>query len=448
MAITENFHGMGIKEKLAIIFNAAVAAVSPARALNSVLQLRGNELLAGDKIFSLAGKKIFAVAAGKGAAPMAQALENLLGSKLSQGFAVVKYGHALPLKIFELAEASHPTPDEAGEKAARKLLNVAEKCGANDILLVLLTGGASALLSLPAQGITLADLAAATTTLLKAGADIGGLNTIRKHLSAISGGHLALAAQGQIICVIISDVIGDDLSIVASGPTTPDESTFADCLEIINRHHLENTLPPAVMAYLRAGAAGMRPETPKSGNPCFARVANILAASNAQALMAAATTAKDLGFAVLVEKTPMTGEARAVAKTFLGKAKKIAALLKPEDAPVCFLAGGETTVTVKGAGLGGRNQEMALAASLEIAENENICALFAGTDGTDGPTDAAGGYAMAGINRAEALASLANNDSYNFLRKTGNLFITGPTLTNVMDLAIILIYPPCADRNN
>lgn len=436
---------MRTREKLVAIFEAAIAAVSPHGALLRNLALSGYTLKVGDHAFD--ASSVVVAGGGKGAAPMAQALEELLGSHIDRGFVAVKYGHTLPLQILEMGESAHPEPDAASEAAGLRCLELARSCGEKDLFVVMLTGGASALLSVPAPGLTLEDLRIATSALLACGADISELNTVRKHLSAIAGGRLAEAAwPAQTLAVIVSDVIGDDLSVIASGPTSPDASTYTDCLRIIQKYAL--AISPRALDYLRDGAAGLRPETPKAGAPCFSRVLNVIVAGNAQALDAAAQKAKALGMNVKKEPEPMRGEARAMAKNLMDRAKGIAETLRPGDWPVCLLAGGETTVTLRGHGLGGRNQEMALAASLELADEPRISALFAGTDGTDGPTDAAGGFAPAGLPSPDAEKFLADNDSYHALRESGDLFRTGPTLTNVMDLAIIIIDPPAAEMTN
>lgn len=435
------------RKELREIFDAAIAAVAPDEALLSHTRLDGDVLKADGKEYPLANRKIFVCGAGKGAAPMASALERLLGDRIDKGVIVVKYGHQSPLNKIECLEASHPTPDAAGEKGARACLAVAEETGENDLLICLFTGGASSLLPLPMPGLTLAELKEATSLLLGSGATINELNAIRKHLSSISGGRLAAAARGHVLSIIVSDVVGDDLATIASGPTASDPSTFEDCLFILEKYHLTEKFPNAALKILKAGADGEIPETPKPGDPAFEKTANIIVASNIQALRAGAAKARELGYKTEIMNEPITGEARAVARELIEVAKLQRKSLAPGDRGVCVLAGGESTVKLVGTGKGGRNQEMALAAIIELAGEDGVAALFAGTDGTDGPTDATGGFAfrdsLARVgSREEALAFLNDNDSYKALERAGELLITGPTRTNVMDIAIILVQAP------
>lgn len=442
-----------VREKLKAIFAAGVAAVAPDAALMRHLELTGahSSTLGADGVaYDLTRGKVTVVGAGKGAAPMASALEKLLGSRIDKGFVVVKDGHELPLGHIRIGAASHPVPNAAGEKAARQILQLARGLEPGDLLICLLTGGASALTPCPAPGLTLADLRQTTSQLLASGAHIGEVNAIRKHLSAFSGGRLAVAANGaNVLALIVSDVIGDDLAAIASGPTAPDPTTFADCLAIVEKYGLAVKLPAQVMGVLNAGVAGKIPETPKPDANVFERVNNILVATNAQALEACSNAAANFGYEPLALEQPMSGEAALQARDLIARAEKLAASLKPGDRGLCLLAGGETTVRLSGSGLGGRNQEMALAAALALAGKKGIAALFAGTDGSDGPTDAAGGFALGdslarlgGMDQARKW--LADNDSNTALRHSGDLLVTGPTLTNVMDLAIILVDAPQA----
>ncbi len=430
------------------ILDAALEAVAPDGALLRHLRLDGpggDWLVADGRRQNLTGRRVRVLGAGKGVAPMALALEDMLGQRIDEGFIVVKYDHGLPLKRIRQAEAGHPVPDASGVRATAHMLNMARTCTEQDLLICLFTGGASALTPAPAPGLSLTDLQQTTQLLLDCGAAIHELNAVRKHLSAFSGGQLARAAGGaSVLSVIVSDVVGDPLDVIASGPTAPDASSFADCREILGRFGLEKSLPATVREYLRAGLAGRAPETPKPGDPLFDRVQNLLAATNRQALDAAAKAAAACGYIPCVLTDRMAGEARQKAVELTREARRRLARLKPGDKGLCLLAGGETTVTIQGRGRGGRNQEMALAAALELENQPCVCALFAGTDGTDGPTDAAGGFAfsnsvarMGGSEAARAL--LDENDSNAALRLSGDLLTTGPTRTNVMDLAVLLV---------
>lgn len=433
------------RQTLRRIFDAALVAVAPDEALRRHLRLEGAVLSAGGHSWNLAGRHVYVLGAGKGAAPMAHAVEEMLGALPLTGFTVVKYDHGLPLTRIELAEAGHPVPDAAGEAAARRMLDLAKRAGADDLVLCLFTGGASALTPAPAQGLCLEDVQQTTAQLLACGATIYELNAVRKHLSLFSGGLLARAAYpAPVVSIIVSDVVGDPLDVIASGPTAPDPSTFADCLEIVGRFALGDALPAPVLHRLREGAAGRIDETPKADDPLFTQVINILAATNRQALDAAAREAEACGYAVCILSDKLTGEAQDVACELVAEAVKRAKALRPGHKPMCLLAGGETTVTIKGSGKGGRNQEMALTAALALEGTHGISCLFAGTDGTDGPTDAAGGFAFASSVAAlggsdAARAFLENNNSYAALAASNDLLITGPTRTNVMDIAAILL---------
>ncbi len=433
------------RESLLEIFMSSLKAVSPGSALLNNIKLEGNTIRAGNRTFDIPEQGLYVTGGGKGAAPMALALENMLGDKIREGVIVVKYGHELDLDKIKVMQAAHPTPDEAGVKGACACLDLVKKCGKDDLLICLITGGASALLPAPAEPLSLEDLQKVTSELLASGADIEEINTIRKHLSSLNGGRLALTANGaQILTLIISDVPGDNPASIASGPTSPDDTSYADCLEIIEKYQLEDKFPQKVMEILRAGLQGKIAETPRADNPVFEKTENIIIASNRQALEAAAKKSGELGFETRILSEPMTGEAADCAKNLIEQALKIQKKLSPGSKPVCLIAGGETTVTLSGSGKGGRNQEMALAASIVLEGKEGINCLFAGTDGTDGPTDSAGGFAngesvskMGGREKAEIF--LREHDSYEALKLAGTHLMTGPTRTNVMDIAIVLI---------
>ena len=434
------------------LFEAGLEAVAPDKALLRHVCMDNQTLLAGERQYPCGpGRRVLIVGGGKGVAPMARALEALLGRRLAAGTVVTRYGHGIPLERITLLEAAHPVPDEAGRRAAESMLELVRTATADDLVIALFTGGASALTPAPVAGVSLEDLQEVTRLLLRSGATIHELNALRKHLSRFSGGQLArAAAPAEVLGLLVSDVSGDDLDVIASGPTAPDASTFEDCLGIVDRYGLRASFPGAALHHLLAGAAGQVPETPKQADPLFQKVCNRIVASNRQALEAVAAKARELGLAPCFSSQALAGEARTRAVTLLHEAQRLSQTLRSDDRPICLLAGGETTVTVRGGGQGGRNQEMALAASLELDRQPDLsrlCALFAGTDGIDGTTDAAGGFAFAGSaaamrhNGVDPLALLDDNNSHAALAAAGDLLITGPTKTNVMDLAVVLIYP-------
>ncbi len=394
------------------------------------------------------------VSFGKAAVSMAQAAIDELDQDVNiKGIVLTKYDHAQGA-IFdrgvEVHEAGHPIPDEAGHAAAQEILKSLSDVDETILVLFLISGGGSALLAAPVEGISLADKQVVTGLLLKSGATIDELNTVRKHLSRVKGGRLAQAAYpAHGISLILSDVIGDRLDVIASGPTSPDPSTYGDAIRVLEKYNLTGSVPVSVMKILSDGSLGTLPETPKRGDPVFANFENIIIAGNEKATRAAEQRAAELGFNAVAPANKVEGEARRLGGRYARAAKSTQSWLsKPERQSMCFIYGGESTVTVKGDGKGGRNTEMALAFALAIEGIEGITFLSAGTDGTDGPTDAAGAIVDgATIPKARAKGLnpeeyLENNDSYNFFKETGELLITGPTGTNVMDLQIILIERP------
>ncbi len=429
------------------IFNAGVAAVEPGCSVKKFCKVEGEQFLVGNTAYNLSAfNKTFIVGAGKGSAPMASAIEDLLGEKIRRGVVNVKYGHITKLNRIRLIEAGHPVPDENGQLGADAILNLATGAGKNDLVLCLISGGGSALLPLPIPGLTLEDKKRMIKVLLNCGAAIDEINALRKHTSMIKGGGLAKAAYpATLISLILSDVVGDHLDVIASGPTVPDLSTYKDCLKIIEKYAIEKNLPEGVVSHLKAGIAGRVQETPKPGDPAFDRTQNLIIGNNMGAILAAKREAETLNYNTLILSSMIEGETKDVAHVHSAIAKEILKTDHPLAPPACILSGGETTVTITGSGKGGRNQEFALAAAIAIAGHENIVVLSGGTDGNDGPTDAAGAVVdYRTLQRAEALGInaqhfLANNDSYHFFKKTGDLLITGPTNTNVMDLRILLV---------
>lgn len=436
-----------LRKAAAAIFTAAVRAVDPAAAVRRMLVRRGHRLRLDTRWYDLRqSRRILVVGAGKAAAPMAAAVEQVLGKRITDGLVIVKYGHVGPLRRIRLVEAGHPLPDTAGERGAAQMLELLRSASEDDLVVCLVSGGGSALLPAPVPGLNLQEKIAVTDLLLRSGATIQEVNVVRKHLSQVKGGRLAqAAAPARLLVLVLSDVVGDPLDAIASGPASPDPTTFADALAVVRRYQMEERLPASALAYLRRGASGHVAETPKPGDPLFHRVQVVVVGNNTHALAAAANRAKGLGFRVLVLTPFLQGEAREVARVFASVARSIRAVRTPLIPPACLLAGGETTVTVHGPGRGGRCQEFALAAAAEIAGwPETVVAGF-GTDGTDGPTDAAGAL-VDGETTARATSlgldldrALADNDSHAVFRDLGDLLVTGPTKTNVNDVYLALV---------
>jgi len=447
------------QKDLTKIFNAALAAVDPCAAVLNAVHLEQNALHAAGASYPLdAYQRILVIGAGKSAAHMALAMEQLLDDKISSGLIVTKYEHALQPGIVQQLEAAHPVPDAAGLAATQQLLQLVQDADAQTLVVCLLSGGASALLVAPAAGLTLQDKQQATSLLLKAGASINELNAVRKHLSAIKGGQLARAIHpAQLLTLILSDVIGDRLDVIASGPTTADDSSFADALAVITKYGLQKQMPPPVMQHLQRGRGGAIAETVKRGDPCLATTRNVIVGGLNQALSAAADKARELGYITEIIDSELQGEAREAAHMLALRARTALAMLRSGERH-CLIYGGETTVTVQGTGKGGRNQELALAFALEMAGHAGVSLLSAGTDGSDGPTDAAGaivdGNTAAQARRLDInpATHLNNNDSYSFFSQLDALagstshFITGPTGTNVMDIQLLLLQTPAQEE--
>jgi glycerate 2-kinase len=393
--------------------------------------------------------RVLAVGAGKASGAMAAAVEEALGDQVAEGLVVVKDGYTVSTRRIRLAEAGHPVPDERGADAARQIHALASRAGEEDLVLVLVSGGGSALTPAPAPPITLAEKQALTRQLLAAGATINQLNAIRKHCSLLKGGQLArAAAPARVHALLLSDVIGDPLDVIASGPTAPDPSTYEEALTILDRFELRARVPRSVLRRLEAGGRGELPETPKPQDPLFARVTNEVIGNNHLVVEGAVSRARELGFTPHVLTRSLEGEARKVAQGLVAQARQVSEGRGPVAAPACLIAAGETTVTVSGPGNGGRCQEFALAAALELAGVDGVVILAAGTDGTDGPTSAAGAV-IDGWSAGRATAAgfdpagrLLANDSHPLLACLGDLVITGPTNTNLLDLYLALVARP------
>lgn len=435
-----------MRDDAVAIFQAGLQAVEPGAAVRRHVQCEGNFLIVADRRYALRDfKNIFVIGAGKASCPMAAVLEEILAERLTGGHVNVKYGHLSPLKKIHLQEAGHPVPDAAGVRGAEKILALLHKATANDLVIGVISGGGSALMPLPAAGISLEDKQAATKLLLACGATINEINTVRKHISQVKGGQLARAVYpATLITLLLSDVIGDPLDVIASGPTVPDASTFKETQLIFEKYNIQASLPASIKQHLTNGLAGAVPETPKAGDPIFNKTQNLIVASNRQAIAAAQAEAQQRGYQTLILSTLIEGETREIARMHAAIAKEIHLSGNPLSPPACVISGGETTVTLHGNGLGGRNQEFVLAAAQEISGWPNTVILSAGTDGTDGPTEAAGAICdHQTVERALRLGLnpqvfLSENDSYHFFEKLGDLMITGPTNTNVMDLRIML----------
>jgi hydroxypyruvate reductase len=439
------------QERKAVVvgfLRAALRAADPELAVRRALRRDGTQLSVDGKTYDLDRyRKVLAVGGGKAGAAMARALEEVLGDYLTGGIVAVKASYGAPTRKIDILTAAHPTPDERSLAAAQQVAALVDKATEDDLLICLISGGASSLLALPAPGITLADKQQVTDLLLRAGASINELNAVRKHLSAIKGGELArLAFPATLISLILSDVVGNPLDVIASGPTVPDSSTFQEAWDVLTKYNLVDHVSPSIVARLRKGINGAIPETPKPGGPIFATTYSTIIASNEAAASAAAAAAKAQGWHTLLLSTFVEGEAREVGRVFAGIAKELAHSGHPLPRPACIIAGGETTVTVRGIGRGGRNQELTLAAALQLDGWPDIAVAAIATDGGDGPTDAAGAYADGEtVRRAKAagfdpVQVLSNNDSYSLFSALADLIVTGPTHTNVNDLVFTLAF--------
>ena len=432
------------------IFLHAVHAADPQKLLSLQVSLQNKVLRIGERKFPLSQyERIFVAGTGKASAAMAVNLEKILGTRIANGLINVKYGHSQRLKRIRIQEAGHPLPDEKGLEGAREMVRMLSPLTEKDLVIFVISGGGSALLPLPVEGITLAEKQATTNQLLSCGATIQEINTLRKHLSRLKGGGLArIVHPATLVALILSDVIGDPLDAIASGPTVPDPTTYEDCVRILNKYQLWEKIPPSVAGHIREGLEGKKEETLKEGDPAFQKVYNFVVGNNFLAIKAARKAAQDLGYRPVILSSLVEGETREVAKVHVAIAKEVLLSGNPILPPACILSGGETTVTLKGKGKGGRNQEFVLAAALEIAGWEEILVMSGGTDGTDGPTDAAGAFADGKtVNRGKTMgldpwSFLEKNDSYSFFENLGDLLITGPTGTNVMDLRIMLVKKP------
>ena len=428
------------------IFNAALAAADAAKAVSRHLKVDGETIEIDGRLYPLSSyRKIFVIGAGKASAQMCRALIELVGEWLSGGIIIAKYGYAVPVKKIQVIEAGHPIPDENGLRATEKVVDLLRQTTSEDLLINLISGGGSALLCSPADGVSFRDKQEITQILLRCGARIEETNAIRKHISKVKGGRLArLACPSTLISLILSDVVGDSISAIASGPTAPDPTTFSECQLILDRYKLRTEKSGSVYRLIDKGRAGEIEETPKPGDRLFNNVLNVVIGSNRTAVNAAKDQAESMGYNVKVIDDLAEGEATelAVAHAIIAKEIYHSGTVRR---PACVISGGEATVTLRGDGLGGRNQEFAVATALEIEDLDGIVALIGGTDGSDGPTEAAGGIVDGSTIRrgktqgVDARYYLRRNDSYHYLQATDDLLVTGPTFTNVMDLRLFII---------
>ncbi|WP_370572587.1 glycerate kinase [Methanomethylovorans sp.] len=435
----------GLKENAAEIFKSAIEAVEPSVAVKRALARDKNTLQVGNRSYDLGQyQKIYVIAFGKASVPMAKALDEILYDLPLQGLAITKYGLGGQLERIEVYEAAHPVPDENSLKAGQMVKEILSKAGEDDLVIFLISGGGSSLFALPRKDVSFKEFVKLHEALLTSGATIKEINTVRKHLSTVKGGGLArMAFPAQSISLVLSDVVGDPLDVVASGPTVPDSSTFEDFNDIVERYHI--TLLPSISRLLEDGLNGLVEETLKAGNPVFDICYNKLIGTNCIALDAAAKKASQMGYNTLLLSSYITGESKEIAKVFSALGRNELLHARPMSRPSCILAGGETTVAVKNGGKGGRCQEMALSFAIEVEGLEDLLFLAAGTDGIDGPTDAAGAFAdgdsveKGSMKGLDARSMLNSHDSYNFFDGIGDLHKIGQTGTNVMDIYILLV---------
>jgi glycerate-2-kinase len=427
------------------IFLAGIESVKPDNLIKRIIKLNRNILHIEDITLDLSLKKnIYVVGAGKASAIMAKAVESVLGSRITCGHIVTKYGHSVPLEFMGLTEAGHPVPDENGLKGTSRIISIVDQAGEADLVICLISGGGSALLTDVPEGCTLGEMKGLNNVLLKCGANINEMNCIRKHLSGVKGGQLSKAAYpARVISLILSDVIGDPLDVIASGPTAADPTTFSEAISIIKKYKIENELPEKILHILYEGFGNKRAETLKETDKVFLNTTNKIIGNNKLALQTASSKAENMGYETQIMTDRISGDVSEVAG-FILRSVAITKLEKP-GRKVCLLLGGEPTLRVTGYGKGGRNQHLALMIAESIKGQQGITILSGGTDGTDGPTDAAGAVvdSITSLNAAKLKLDtkqyIRNFDSYNFFKQEGGLIITGPTQTNVMDLIIVLV---------
>jgi glycerate 2-kinase len=434
-----------VRQLLVRMLTDALEAAHGGHALQRAIHKSGDVLTIGSRRYDLRKyRRVVVVGAGKAAGSMARAIEPILGRRLDGGCVVTKYGHTTRTKRIRVVEAGHPVPDRAGLAAARGMLSLVSSLTDEDLLIVLLSGGASSLLPAPVSGVRLADKQHVTKLLLWCGAGIGDINSVRKHLSNLKGGRLAASTDATILTLILSDVIGDDISTIASGPTAPDPSTYQDAIDCLRHYRLWTSVSRSIRTHLRRGVEGQVTETPKTGTQLFERVHHAIIGNNSAAVACVISNARSVGLRTVL-LPPLIQEARASGAYVGSLARSILTKQEPVASPCCIVAGGETTVKVMGAGRGGRAQEFAVAAAKVVAGLPNVYVAGVGTDGTDGPTDAAGAFIDGDTwHRATRLgidlnAALRQNNTYRALKRLGSHIITGPTGTNVNDLYLLFV---------
>jgi glycerate-2-kinase len=440
--LNQNARALALKS-----LESALKAVDPRQIIKSKLSLKNSTLHVNGYSFDMKKfKNVYVIGGGKASGSMAEALEQVLGKYIKSGFVNVPSGSKHKTDIIELHEASHPIPDEAGVKGTRRMLEIAEQAKEDDLIVCLISGGGSSLMPLPRGEISIADKREITNDLLKCGATINEINTVRKHISDFKGGWLAKKAYpATILNLILSDVVGDPLDFIASGPTVPDSTSFGDAVKVLEKYGLWNNAPASIRKVLSDGKKGIIPETPKAGDEAFKKVFNVVVGNNRLASLIAQEHLKSEGLNTLLLTATLEGEARHVGIMLASIAREISTSGNPVPKPAGIIAGGETTVTVTGKGLGGRNQEIALAATRNLKGTNGVVVASLSTDGVDGPTDAAGAVVdgktldRAAEMRLTPEKYLAENDSYHFFSKLGDLIFTGPTGTNVNDISVIVV---------
>jgi glycerate 2-kinase len=447
---TNSLHSSPWGKKICRVLAAAINSADAGISIKRIVTLTGDNLIIANTTYDLiAYKRIFVIGAGKAAVPMVTAMVDILGDRITSGLVITKDGYvgstiSIREHRIKILEASHPLPDQRNLFASRQILSLIQNLEADDLVICLLSGGGSALMMMPFSGISLKDVQDTIALLLTCGATISEINTIRKHLDVLKGGGLTkYIFPATMVSLLLSDVVGDRLDVIASGPTVADPTTYMDAWDVLNKYQISGKVPPQVLKHLSAGMAGKIPETLKPGNPILTKVQNVIVGSNELTALAAIQVAKDLGFATSILTAALQGEASQVGQTIADNAKSMFAPIGFIERPACLIAGGETTVTIRGTGTGGRNQELALGAVMRLSGTDQIILISLATDGGDGSTDAAGAvvtnqsYSLGLAKGLDPTKYLERNDSYHYFEPLGDLIKTCPTFTNVNDLVFV-----------